>query len=221
MFDEFLGARAEQRGEEPVAAASPTPADAELPGLGPATRAQVPEEARQVLVVTGAFVDSFSSEAVLYQWGETGWEAGPVWEAYTALRGWTDHHERGDLRSPIGVFGLSDAGGLLPDPGSRLPYHQSPAFHLDGVGFHGEPLAGSFDHVIAIDYNRLPGTSPLDRTRPLGEERGGGIWLHVDHQGPTQGCVSIAVAHMRELLGTLDPALHPVIVMGDAASLAR
>lgn len=194
---------------------------AALPGLGPLTRAQVPAASRQVLVVTGAFVDSFNAEAVLYRWGPDGWEAGPVWEAYNALRGWTEVHHRGDLRTPVGVFTLSDAGGLLPDPGSLLPYHRSPAFRIDGVGFHGEALAGSFDHVIAIDYNRLPGTSPLDRTRPLGPERGGGIWLHVDHEGPTQGCVSLPAEAMRELLRTLDPARHPVIVMGDAESLAR
>ena len=78
---------------------------------------------------------------------------------------------------------------------------------------------GSFDYVIAINYNRQPGTSPLDWTRPLGASRGGGIWIHVDHGGPTHGCVSIAEAHMKELLRTLDPARHPVVVIGDAAAL--
>lgn len=67
----------------------------------------------------------------------------------------------------------------------------------------------------------MPGTSPLDWTRPLGAGKGGGIWLHVDHGGPTHGCVSLAQEHMRELMRTLDPAQHPVIVMGDAKSLAR
>jgi hypothetical protein len=77
------------------------------------------------------------------------------------------------------------------------------------------PLAG-----LTVDRDR-PGTSPLDWTRPLGADKGGGIWLHVDHDGPTQACVSVARQHMRELLRTLDPAQHPVIVMGDAASLER
>lgn len=61
--------------------------------------------------------------------------------------------------------------------------------------------------------------TPLDRTRPLGLERGGGIWIHVDHGGPTQGCVSIPEERMEELLRTLDPAMNPVIVMGDAETL--
>ena len=50
---------------------------------------------------------------------------------------------------------------------------------------------------------------------------GGGIWFHVDHGGPTHGCVSLSRPHMRALLRALDPALHPVVVMGDAASLAH
>ena len=64
-------------------------------------------------------------------------------------------------------------------------------------------------------------TTPLDLTRPRGADRGGGIWLHVDHEGPTQGCVSLEKRHMKELLRTLDPDRHPVIVMGDAASLSE
>jgi hypothetical protein len=55
-----------------------------------------------------------------------------------------------------------DAGGVLADPGSRLP-------------------------VIAIDYNRVRGTSPIDPTRPQGESRGGSIWLHMDHGSPGGG----------------------------------
>ncbi|MFC8408386.1 hypothetical protein ACFUG9_33120 [Streptomyces griseoincarnatus] len=196
-----------------------TEAPAAIPGLGPRTRAWIPGDARQVVVVTGRDRNANHSQAVLYRHTGTGWEAGPVWPARNALRGWTDDHWAGDLRSPIGVYSLSDAGGLLPDPGARLPYDRSDAFAVSGTGFEGEPLEGSFDYVVAIDYNRTPGTSPLDLTRPLGADRGGGIWLHVDHDGPTQGCVSLQQQHMRDLLLALDPALRPVVVMGDAASL--
>ncbi|UUU23768.1 L,D-transpeptidase family protein [Streptomyces sp. DSM 40750] len=202
--------------------ADPSPsAPADLPGLGPKTLAEIPDNARQVVVVTGKDRNSPQSQVVLYRRTGDGWAAGQTWAAHNALRGWTDDHHAGDLHSPIGVFTLSDAGGLLPDPGTKLPYDQSGSFTIGGTGFEGEPLAGSFDYVVAIDYNRRPGTSPLDWTRPLGADRGGGIWLHVDHGGPTHGCVSLTRQHMKELLLTLDPALQPVIVMGDATSLAR
>ncbi|MFD4723233.1 L,D-transpeptidase family protein [Streptomyces sp. NPDC058423] len=193
----------------------------QLPGLGPRTRAQIPERARQVVLVTGQGKNSPKSQVVLYRRTSAGWEPGATWPAHNALKGWTDDHRLNDLRSPIGVFTLTDAGGLLADPGTELPYDQSPGFTISGTGFEGEPLAGSFDYVVAINYNRKPGTSPLDWTRPLGADKGGGIWLHVDHDGPTHGCVSLAQQHMKELLRTLDPDRHPVIVMGDAASLKR
>ncbi|MFK4148765.1 L,D-transpeptidase family protein [Streptomyces sp. NPDC004065] len=205
----------------PAAGAGGAADPGRIPGLGPRTRAAIPERSTQVLVVTGKDGHAPYSTAVLHERTGTGWRAGAHWPAHNALRGWTTHHTAGDLRSPIGVWGLSDAGGLKPDPGTRLPYHRSKAFTSPGTGFEGEPLTGSFDYVIAIDYNRRPGTSPLDWTRPLGAGRGGGIWLHVDHGGPTHGCVSLAEPHMRRLLATLDPDRHPVVVMGDAASLAR
>ncbi|QDL74748.1 hypothetical protein DNK48_41590 [Streptomyces malaysiensis subsp. malaysiensis] len=199
----------------PAAPAAP------LPGLGPRTWGEVPRRSRQVLVVTGRDRNAPVSTAVLYEHTGADWRAGPSRPAHNALSGWTDRHREGDLRSPIGVYTLTDAGGRLPDPGTRLPYDRSADFSVGGTGFAGELLAGSFDYVIAIDYNRRPGTSPLDRTRPLGPERGGGIWLHIDHGGPTHGCVSLGADAMKELLRTLDPDRGPVVVMGDAASLER
>jgi L,D-peptidoglycan transpeptidase YkuD (ErfK/YbiS/YcfS/YnhG family) len=195
---------------------------ARLPGLGPKTLAQVPPDARQVVVVTGRGANSAVSTAVVYERTAAGWRAGTPWPAHNALRGWSRDHHAGDLRSPVGVFTLSDAGGRLADPGTKLPYDHSPrGFSLGGAGFDGESLAGAFDYVVAIDYNRGRGLSPLDWTRPLGNGKGGGIWFHVDHGGPTHGCVSLSRAHMKQLLDTLDPARHPVVVMGDAASLSR
>nr|WP_309140665.1 hypothetical protein [Streptomyces sp. PKU-EA00015] len=196
--------------------------DLKLPGVGGGMLADIPDTTRQVLLATGDGKNANTATVALYERSADGWEqaAGP-WPAHNGLRGWTDDHHLGDLRSPIGVFRLTDAGGLLADPGTRLPYDRSSAFSISGTGFEGEPLAGSFDYVIAINYNRKSGTTPLDWTRPLGAERGGGIWVHVDHAGPTQGCVSIAEEHIKELLLALDPDLDPVIVMGDAASLTR
>ncbi|WP_371599423.1 L,D-transpeptidase family protein [Streptomyces sp. NBC_00564] len=202
-------------------ASSVPAAPAVLPGLGARTRAEIPANARQALLVTGQGKNSSTSRVVLYRRTGAGWEPGATWPAHNARRGWTDDHHAGDLRSPIGVFSLTDAGGLLADPGTRLPYNHSRGFTIGGTGFEGEPLEGSFDYVVAINYNREAGTSPLDWTRPLGADKGGGIWLHVDHGGPTHGCVSLKKEHMKELLRTLDPGRHPVIVMGDAESLER
>lgn len=143
---------------DPGAATAPAPA--RLPGLGPRTLAKIPADARQAVLVAGRGKDSSASQVVLYRRTGAGWEPGATWPAHNALKGWTDDHRAGDLRSPIGVFTLTDAGGLLADPGTKLPYDQGPAFTIGGTGFEGEPLTGSFDYVVAIDYNRRPGTSP-------------------------------------------------------------
>ncbi|MER0480495.1 hypothetical protein ABR737_19505 [Streptomyces sp. Edi2] len=200
-------------------AAPNAPAGRPIPGLSDAARKRIPADSRQALVVTGKGMDSFESRVVLYtrEEGSDDWEPGPTWSAHNAAHGWTDDHRYGDLRSPIGVFSLTDAGGLLNAPeDTKLPYDHNTSFVADGTGVEGEPLAGAFDYVIAINYNREPGTSPLDQQRPLGDAKGGGVWLHVDHDGPTQGCVSLKPKVMQELLRTLDPDLHPVIVMGPA-----
>ncbi|MFJ9820875.1 hypothetical protein ACIRU3_37540 [Streptomyces sp. NPDC101151] len=223
---------------QPDATATPTSgpvaesAPQRIPGLGPETHAAIPDRSRHVVVVTGRGRNSPRSAVVLHERTAVGRRAGAAWPARPhsrlcptggapiALRGWSSHHMAGDLRSPVGVYTLSDADGPLSDPGGRLPYHRSTGFRSPGTGFEGEPLAGSFDHVVAIDDKRRPGVSPLDRTRPIGLGRGGGVRLHVDHGGPTHGCVSIAEARTTELPRTLDPDRHPVVVMGYADRLA-
>ncbi|MFJ3581851.1 L,D-transpeptidase family protein [Streptomyces sp. NPDC090127] len=220
------GARAAAKNAGPLAPPSVSAAPAvpsAPPGVGPATRMRIPDGTSQVFVVTGRTKDTNVATATLYERDPAGrWlrTAGP-WSAHNALRGWTDDHWAGDLRTPTGVFRLGDAGGRLADPGTKLPYDQDEEFVSPGVGFLGEPLEGSFDYVVAIDYNRVPGTTPLNKERPLGLERGGGVWIHVDHAGPTQACVSLTPEAMRQLLRALDPAKEPVIVMGPAAQIGR
>ncbi|MGW2669851.1 L,D-transpeptidase family protein [Streptomyces sp. NPDC001272] len=187
--------------------------------LSEATRARIPAEARQLVLVTGRAKDSSESTAGLYTRPAPGadWVRAAQWPARNGAKGWSTDRAYGDLTSPQGVFSLSDAGGRLSAPsGTRLPYDQDPAFVATGLGVNGESLAGSFDYVVAIDYNRRQGVSPLDPVMPDGEGRGGNIWLHVDHDGPSHGCVGLPKAAMKQLLETLDPSAHPVIAMGPA-----
>ncbi|MFD7410005.1 L,D-transpeptidase family protein [Kitasatospora purpeofusca] len=194
---------------------------AAIPGLGASFAGRIPAGTTQVVLASGEGKDTNRAAVTLWtRTGEGRWLAGETWQGHNAFKGWTTDHNEGDLRSPIGVFSLSDAGGRKADPGSKLPYDRDSNFVVSGRGFAGEQLAGSFDYVVAIDYNRVPGNSPLDPRRPNGSTKGGGIWIHVDHGGPTHGCVSVPEDKMAELIRTLDPAAKPVIVMGDAGSLA-
>jgi L,D-peptidoglycan transpeptidase YkuD (ErfK/YbiS/YcfS/YnhG family) len=191
-----------------------------LAQLGPKTLATVPTAARKVVVVRGDGAEAATTRIELYAVDGGTWRRVAAWPGHVGARGWTTSHREGDLSTPVGTFTLSDAGGRLPDPGTALPYDHSSKFVPSGSSVFGDSLEGSFDYVIAIDYNRRTGVSPRDPVHPQGDELGGGIWLHVDHEGPTHGCVSVPREGMVALLRSLTPQDHPVVVMADAARLA-
>ncbi|WP_425824806.1 L,D-transpeptidase family protein [Streptomyces fractus] len=215
---------AQQLRTPPTSAGDSVTTHSTIPGLGPKTLAEIPSDATHVVVSTGESMDSNVTDTVLWSKNTTtgDWTPSHTMAGHNAEDGWTTDHTEGDLRSPIGVYSITDVGGSDPAPsGTELPYTQSDDFAASGTGFDGESLADVFDYVIAINYNRVPGTSPLDDQRPEGQEKGGGIWLHVDHGGGTHGCVAVSANDMVYLLQHLDPADHPVIVMGPDSSLAE
>lgn len=203
----------EPRAEDTRSAADPT----RIPGLGARLRQQIPAASRQVVAVYGDGRDSADSTAVLYTKHGSTWDRVRSWPAHNGKKGWTTDHHEGDKRSPVGVFTLSDAGGVLPDPGAGLPYTRSAGFAAPR--WWSKSYWHDFDYVIAIDYNRVKGTPPNDPTRPEGYEKGGGIWLHMDHGSGTSACISLSEQAMAYLLRTLAPDRHPVVVMGDRADL--
>lgn len=188
--------------------------------FGTRTRSTIADNTTQVVVVSGATPTSSAATVEFYERVAEDWIRVAAWQGHVGQRGWAANHVEGDLKTPVGTYALSDAGGRKADPGSHLPYHQSTDFEPPPKqpGF-GDATVDAFDYVIAVDYNRIPGRSPLDPSRPLGAQRGGGIWLHVDHEGPTHGCVSIPAEGVRYLLLHLAPESHPVAVMGHAAQL--
>jgi L,D-peptidoglycan transpeptidase YkuD (ErfK/YbiS/YcfS/YnhG family) len=188
-----------------------------IPDVGNRLQSEIPSNSRQVVAVYGAGKNSADSTIVLYTKSGSTWKKARTWEGHNGKKGWTTDHQEGDKRSPVGVFTLSDAGGVLTDPGAKLPYTQSAAFQAPH--YWAKSHWHDFDYVIAIDYNRVKGTSPNDPTRPEGQSKGGSIWIHMDHGSGTSACVSLSKSGMEYLLRTLDPAQHPVVVMGDKADL--
>ncbi|MER5303829.1 L,D-transpeptidase family protein [Streptomyces lasiicapitis] len=197
-----------------------------IPDVGDRLQSRIPKNSRQVVAVYGEGRNSADATVVLYTKSAATksaatWKKTRSWSAHNGKKGWTPNHRENDKRSPVGVFTLSDAGGVLADPdparGTGLPYTKSAAFQAP----HYWPKTHwhDFDHVIAIDYNRVKGTPPNDPTRPQGQSKGGSIWLHMDHGSGTSGCVSLSKSGMRYLLRTLDPKQHPVVVMGDKEAL--
>ncbi|MFF4952253.1 L,D-transpeptidase family protein [Streptomyces chattanoogensis] len=212
------GAGKKERPGGPARGPSVTTHLQHIPEVGSALESRIPADSEQVVAVYGKGMDSAESTVVLYEKGAKGWDRKATWAAHNGRNGWTLNHREGDKRSPIGVFTLTDAGGVLADPGARLPYTHSEEFTPPPYWDKG--TRHDFDYVVAVNYNRVKGTSPLDPTRPQGQAKGGGIWLHLDHGSGTSGCVSVPKAGMAALLRTLDPERHPVVVMGDKAHLS-
>ncbi len=210
----------EPAGSAGKAARSTAPADpTRIPGVGDRLHERIPADSTQVVAVYGDGKDSADSTVVLYTKQGSAWHRARSWAAHNGKKGWTTDHHEDDQRSPVGVFTLTDAGGVLPDPdpAAGLPYTESAAFAAPRSW--AKTHWHDFDYVIAIDYNRVKGTAPNDPTRPEGTSKGGSIWLHMDHGSGTSACVSVPKQGMEYLLRTLDPDRHPVVVMGDKADL--
>jgi L,D-peptidoglycan transpeptidase YkuD (ErfK/YbiS/YcfS/YnhG family) len=172
---------------------------------------------QQVLIARGHAKRSSYAHVSRWEYRDGCWRELDTVPARNGARGWHRHPWDYSYFSPIGTFGLTDAGGRLPKPrGTSLPYHHSRS------GFQGPP-GGEwvFDYVVAINFNRVPGRSPLDLERPDPKIKDGGIWLHVAGRAATRGCISVSRPHMRTILRWLDPDRKPVIVMGPRAVLRR
>lgn len=144
----------------------------------------------------------------------------------------------------MGTYALTTVFGRLPDPGSKLPYTKidrndawtyNPKFpstynlfqdanrswaSYGGYVEHLWQLGPQYDYVVTTGFNEPKG--PVQRagngvrrtSQPSNTQRGGGIFLHVSKGEPTVGCVSMPRADMRRLVQWLDPAAHPVVVIG-------
>lgn len=197
-----------------VSGAAPAAAPGSLPGVGPGWAAQLAGH-DQVVLVSGPAMTAVHNIVRAYDRTATGWTLRAQAAGWNGRGGWAVKHTVGDLRSPTGMYALTDAGGYAGNPGTALPYQFSPAAYsmmINGVR--------TFNHVLAIDYNRVDGSPPSDTRRPQGWSHGGSIWIHVEHDSPTQACIGIADTDLVALLRWLRPASHPVILMGPASVLA-
>jgi L,D-peptidoglycan transpeptidase YkuD (ErfK/YbiS/YcfS/YnhG family) len=144
-----------------------------------------------------------------------------------------ERRRQGSGTTPAGTYRLTEAFGIEPDPGTRLPYlHVGPDdwWVADNnsryYNSHRRGSQGGFDtslpeshvngserlvthrttyrYAVVIDFNR----------RPAVRYRGAAIFLHVNGSGATQGCVSVPESAMVQLLRWLDPAAKPRIAIG-------
>ncbi|MCB9411644.1 MAG: hypothetical protein H6525_02155 [Actinobacteria bacterium] len=126
-------------------------------------------------------------------------------------------------RTPEGYYALTEAFGILDNPGTSMPYFKvdrydwwdgdptSPTFNTH-VRKTWVPGAGSerlidygyaYYYGIAFDYN--PEQNPA---------KGSAFFFHVSTDEPTGGCVSVPIGDIQAMLRVLDPARSPAITIG-------
>ncbi|MFE4520207.1 L,D-transpeptidase family protein [Kitasatospora sp. NPDC056783] len=210
-------------------------------GPGPRTRADdgpfpVPVTAGQAGQVITVEADGTRATVTLWDRRGDAWHSlDSTTEARIGSGGTHDGLTRvqGTGTTPTGTYTITQAFGISPDPGTKVPYHhvtthdwwvQDPSsayynrmrtdteggFHLTDQGPLGsEHLVDypvQYDNVLVIDFN----------TAPVVKGRGAGIFLHDlgPRAGATAGCVAVPAAFMTRTMRWADPVDHPVIAIG-------
>ncbi|WP_210585851.1 L,D-transpeptidase family protein [Streptomyces sp. GESEQ-35] len=205
-------------------AAAPAPAAPDFP---------VPVEAADATQLIT--VEAGGSYATVTAWakGSSGWKAQfSTSAARVGSNGVTDGATRrqGTYTTPTGTYTITEGFGVEAG-GTAMPYHrvtdddwwvEDPESKFYN-SMHGEagadfPLTESGDrgseHLInyptqyakalVINFNRWPATPG----------RGAGIFLHVNGNGATAGCVSVPRATMDRIMSWITPSAHPRIAIG-------
>ena len=155
----------------------------------------------------------------------------PVFTGSIGERGFAaiDDKREGDGKSPSGIFPLGIAFGYDPSVETKMPYRQATAddFWVDDVNSEdynkwvkGEPNAASWEKMKRDDDRYKYGIVIEYNMHPIVKGKGSAIFLHEWNEGDsTLGCVSISEEMILKILGWLDPAKRPLIIMGTESGL--
>jgi len=187
--------------------------------------------AQQMIVVDAPNARSTTATLSTFENDGQGWY--PVFAPMAAVagaNGWLPGSARseGDGATPEGMYAIgSTMYGVSANPGLHYPYQQlqcgdwwdedpaSPAYNSFQVVPCGTtPSFGGNSEALWTEGNAYPYMAVIDYNTPPAGPLGSGIFLHADIGSPTQGCISLPLADLVQVLKWLNPALHPVIVMG-------
>ncbi|MEQ1571195.1 MAG: L,D-transpeptidase family protein [Myxococcota bacterium] len=211
----------------------------------------IPADTTQLVLVVAADPDRSEATVTRWTRAEAGWTLeGPPVAARIGARGvaWGRglhppqpglQKVEGDQRAPAGVFALGDAWGDAPVSPARWPYHPVGPRDL----WYEDPASPLYNTHV-----RVPGTEPLtpDQQRAVMRSgdpahalkvfvahnappdavpgAGSAIFLHTwrkDGVAPTAGCTAMERADLDVLVGWLDPARHPALVLLTIPELER
>lgn len=178
------------------------------------------EEAEQIVLVD--YQGGIKAVVSLHEKVDGAWTETLSANGYVGANG-IDKAKEGDKRTPTGTFNLTQAFGILDDPGSKLPYVKVTKHHywcgtsaskyynqlLDVRKVDYEPSKAD-EHLI--DYGKAYHYGVFIDYNVEGEPgKGSCIFLHCSTGGATAGCVSVPEAQMKELLLALKPGAKIVI----------
>ncbi len=187
--------------------------------------------ARQVIVVDAPSFSSTTATLSTYENDGSGWyqEFDPM-PAVGANNGWIlgPDRQEGDQTAPAGIFPIGPTMyGVDPDPGTLFPYHQlvcgdwwdedssDPGYNtFEHVACGTTPAFAASSEALWTEGNAYPYLAVIDFNTPPVGPLGSGIFLHADTGSPSIGCVTLSLPDLVAVLRWLNPALHPVIVMG-------
>jgi L,D-peptidoglycan transpeptidase YkuD (ErfK/YbiS/YcfS/YnhG family) len=184
---------------------------------------KVPAGSRQAIVVDGASMNTTYARLSAYQrTTDGGWHRvlGPV-PARIGSAGFSWDHREGVPATAIGVFTLPLAFGWA-DPGTKMAWRTATTDSM----WVDDPTSAYYDtwqtapangrwvsaeqlHISlyqwAVWININPNHTPY---------AGSAVFLHLLGAGSTAGCVSVDQTSLLWLLGWLDPAAQPRMVIG-------
>jgi L,D-peptidoglycan transpeptidase YkuD (ErfK/YbiS/YcfS/YnhG family) len=187
--------------------------------------------AQQVILVDAPNAASTTATLFTFENDGSGWHQvfAPM-PAVDGVNGWIPgpaRHE-GDGATPEGMYAIgSTMYGTQPDPGTLFPYHQlvcgdwwdedssSAGYNtFQHVPCGSEPSYAGDSEALWTEGNAYPSMAVIDFNTPPSGPIGSGIFLHANIGAPTQGCVSLPYSDLIQVLTWLNPARHPVVVMG-------
>jgi L,D-peptidoglycan transpeptidase YkuD (ErfK/YbiS/YcfS/YnhG family) len=190
---------------------------------------KIGESAQIILVVDNS--SFFFTRITLYAMEKRGdkWQmAFEPLDAVIGKNGFAPAGEKkeGDGKTPSGIYPLRMTFGYDATIGTKMPYRKALADDI----WVDDPNADDYNRWVkktetrAASYERMRRDDDLYKygividynTSPIIKGNGSAIFLHIwKAEGiPTAGCVAVSEEDIIKILGWLDPAASPLIIMG-------
>lgn len=220
---------------------APAPAVTPAPAQQPAAPVVAPkvqqfhgsafDGSSQIVVVAANGINSTQATLKTYQKSSNGaWELITSVGACVGRDGLVEDSQRieGDMRTPIGVYGLTYAFGWASKPPTGLPYRT-----IDGNtyfdGQYGSPTYGGFveskpnnNEYEYMNIGAYKYGAYIDFNHEQKVGKGNAIFLHIGNpSGYTAGCVGISEGNLVQVLGWLNQNQNPKILICLSCDLSK